>query len=168
MPDYSKTVIYKIQHEDDESLVYVGSTNNFTKRKYNHKYSCNNPNKEYNKKLYQLIRDNGGWECFRMVQVKEFPCKNKREAEKEEDRIMMEMKANMNDIRASRSRAEYHSDKRDKINKYKKQYYIKNRDKILEELKEKNTCECGCVVSKNNTPRHKQSKKHLVFIKQSQ
>lgn len=37
MPDYSKTIIYKIQHEDDESLVYVGSTTNFTRRKCEHK-----------------------------------------------------------------------------------------------------------------------------------
>ena len=35
--DYSKTVIYKIQHIEDESLVYVGSTTNFTKRKSHHK-----------------------------------------------------------------------------------------------------------------------------------
>ena len=43
--DYSKTIIYKIQHQDKPELLYVGSTTNFTKRKYQHKNSCNNENK---------------------------------------------------------------------------------------------------------------------------
>ena len=43
-----------------------------------------------------MMRQNGGWSCFRMIQIKKFPCDNKREAEAEEDRIMMELKANMN------------------------------------------------------------------------
>ena len=99
MPDYSKTVIYKIQHEDNESLVYIGSTTDFTKRKCSHKSRCNNP-KVFNRKLYQMIRDNGGWDCFKMIQIKEFPCINKRQAEAEEDRNMLELKANMNHQRA--------------------------------------------------------------------
>ena len=103
MPDYSKIVIYKIQHEDDESLVYVGSTTDFTKRKCSHKTTCNNPNNKYHLKLYTMIRDNGGWNCFRMIQIKEFPCINKRQAEAEEDRFMIELKANMKHQRASRS-----------------------------------------------------------------
>jgi len=105
MPDYSKTVIYKIQHEDDESLVYIGSTTDFTKRKCSHKSRCNNP-KEFNRKLYQMIRDNGGWNCFKMIQIKEFPCNNRREAEAEEDRFMMELKANMNHHRERRRKKE--------------------------------------------------------------
>jgi predicted GIY-YIG superfamily endonuclease len=40
--DYSKTIIYKIQHEDNEELVYVGHTTNFIKRKNGHKSRCNN------------------------------------------------------------------------------------------------------------------------------
>ena len=56
MPDYSKTVIYKIQHEDDESLLYVGSTTNFTTRKCQHKNNTKNPNgRQYNDKLYKMI-----------------------------------------------------------------------------------------------------------------
>jgi len=35
--DYSKCCIYKIEHIDDESLVYVGHTTNFDKRKAQHK-----------------------------------------------------------------------------------------------------------------------------------
>ena len=196
MPDFSKTVIYKIQHEDDESLVYVGSTTNFTKRKCSHKRNCNNPNgKEFNIKLYQMIRDNGGWDCFRMIQIKEFPCINKRQAEAEEDRFMMELKANMNDHRASRSHAEWYIDNRDKILEYNKQIYNDNRNKILEKQKQiynenrdkiiervkqnynenrdkinrnrkqKMTCECGCVVNKGDISKHRKTKKHNDLLK---
>ena len=35
--DYSKTIIYKIQHIDKEELLYVGSTTDFRRRKSKHK-----------------------------------------------------------------------------------------------------------------------------------
>ena len=34
--DYSKCSIYKIEHIENESLVYVGHTTNFNKRKAHH------------------------------------------------------------------------------------------------------------------------------------
>ena len=93
--DYSKLVVYKIQHINNPELLYVGSTTEFTKRKYNHKNYCGNDNgKKYNYKLYQMIRENGNWDMFNMIVVKEFPCENKRQAEAEEDRLIREMKAN--------------------------------------------------------------------------
>ena len=102
MTDYSKIVIYKIQHQENPELLYVGHTTNFVRRKCEHKKKCNNGNDiKYNTKLYTMMRENGGFECFNMVKIKPFPCKNRREAEKEEDSIMLEMKANMNEIRAS-------------------------------------------------------------------
>ena len=73
--DFSKTVIYKIQHNLIDDLIYVVSTTNFTNRKHKHKSSCRNANsKEYNLKLYQTIRDNGNWDAFSIVVIKEFPC----------------------------------------------------------------------------------------------
>ena len=67
--DYSKNVIYKIQHNDDDSLLYVGHTCNFIKRKALHKYNC----KLSQKLIYKMIRDNGGWECFTMIVIKVYP-----------------------------------------------------------------------------------------------
>jgi len=64
--DYSKCCIYKIEHIDDESLVYVGHTTEFNKRKAHHKSRCNNENeKSFNCKLYQMIRNNGGLKCLK-------------------------------------------------------------------------------------------------------
>jgi hypothetical protein len=40
--DYSKCCIYKIDHIDNDNLVYVGHTTNFDKRKAHHKSNFNN------------------------------------------------------------------------------------------------------------------------------
>ena len=49
-----------------------------------------------------------------------------------------------------------------------KQYRVNNRDKILEQKKQKMTCECGCSLNRDNIKRHKRAKKHLELLKQSQ
>jgi len=95
MPDYAKTIIYKLVNYDYPDLVYVGSTTNFTKRKQHHKKCCHNEkNKNYNCKVYVNIRENGGWENWNMIKICDCPCNNKREAEQEEDKYMIELKAN--------------------------------------------------------------------------
>jgi len=82
---YSRCCIYKIEHIEKKNLVYVGHTTNFTKRKCQHKYICNSEkNRLYNLKLYQMIRVNGGFEMFRMIEIEKYPCADKREAEKRE------------------------------------------------------------------------------------
>ena len=141
--DYSKCVIYKIQHKEKDELLYVGSTTHFRNRKVKHKSSCYNPNEKiYNNKLYSTIRTNGGWDAFSMVMVKPFPCENKRQADAEEDRIMREMRSSLNTNRAYQTpegkkelMKEYREQNRDKVNDRKKQYYNENRVKILEEQK---------------------------------
>ena len=97
--DYSRTIIYKIQHIEKENLVYVGQTTNFSKRKHAHKRmaQCDHPTwKDCNTRIYKLIREHGGWDMFKMIQIKEFPCSSRREAEAEEFKIMQDLKAVMN------------------------------------------------------------------------
>ena len=43
-----------------------------------------------------MMRENGGWDMFRMIEIEKYACKDKREAEKRENEIMKELKANMN------------------------------------------------------------------------
>jgi hypothetical protein len=51
--DYSKCCIYKIEHIDNDNLVYVCHTTNFNTRKRNHKRICMNENvRAFNYKLY--------------------------------------------------------------------------------------------------------------------
>ena len=99
--NYSNTIIYKIQHNDKDELIYVGHTTDFTKRKSSHKLiTRSEKDKAYNRQLYKMIRDNGGWDSFKMIEIKTFTCTNKREAEAEEDKVMRELKATMNMNRA--------------------------------------------------------------------
>ena len=99
--DYSKTVMYKIQHNDDETLLYIGSTTNFNNRKSQHKCLCvNETDRSYDRKVYRMIRENGGWDCFSMTKIEDFPCENGRDAEAREDQLMRELKASMNSFRA--------------------------------------------------------------------
>ena len=123
--DYSKTVIYKIEHIDDESLVYVGHTTNWDKRKYEHKNrSKNEKGFSFNCKLYQMIRENGGWDAFKMIEVEKFNCKDKREAEKRENEVMKKLKASMNTNKSYVSKEEEKQGY--------KEYYTKNKERIIE------------------------------------
>ena len=88
--DYSKCLIYKIQHLENDKLLYVGHTTNFTQRKYAHNYNTIN-NKKY--KVYEMIRNNGGWESFSMIKLYDYSCLNLQEARTEEDKAMRELKS---------------------------------------------------------------------------
>ena len=81
MPDYSQSVIYCISCRDKTiTECYVGSSANFEKRKQYHKDSCKNPNiKGYNCKLYQFIREHGGWDNFEINEIEYYPCQNDTE-----------------------------------------------------------------------------------------
>jgi len=99
--DYQKTIIYQLKCNDDNITdIYVGHTTNYLKRRQNHKTNCNNPNsKEYNYKKYITIRENGGWENWKMLEICKYPCNDRREADKKEEEVRMELKASLNLIR---------------------------------------------------------------------
>jgi len=155
--DYSKIVIYKIQHESKDELLYVGSTTHFRNRKVQHKEKCyNTNNKIYNNKLYTTIRQNGGWDAFNMVIVKEFPCNSKQEALTEEDRIMREMRSSLNMLRAyqpPKERQEY-------MKEYIKEYHILNRNKCIE-YKKKHYEKNIDTIKKRGKERYEQNKEKI-------
>ena len=135
--DYSKTIIYKIINYDYPELVYVGSTTNFTKRKQHHKDAVFNQNSlSHNLKIYKTIRENGGWDCWKMIVICEYPCDNKRQAELEEDKYMMELKANLNMNRASRTMKQYYEDNKENIKDKNKQYFEDNTDNLKDKFKQ--------------------------------
>jgi len=165
--DYSKTVIYKIQHNEDESLLYVGSTTDFTNRKSKHKCACNNQTSpEYDRRVYRMIRENGGWDSFSMVKIEDIPCKDKREAECREDQVMRELRATMNANRAfiedqlaahrvyNQTYVQAHPERRTETLRL---YRDTHRDMI----NAKCYCEaCNCHVSRSGLSRHRRSDKH--------
>jgi predicted GIY-YIG superfamily endonuclease len=159
--DYSKSMIYKIEHQDKPELIYVGSTTDFTRRKNNHKSKCNNSNnKSYNLKLYQMIRSNGGWESFKIIIIKELNCKNKVELLLEEDRMMKEMKANLNSCRAHPSDQEKFESKKESDKNYRENNY--------ESINKKCSCDCGGKFTFKHKSVHEKTKKHLKYLEQLQ
>ncbi len=93
--NYANTIIYKIVCLDNPSFVYVGNTTEFVQRKHAHKASS----LKSETKLYVKIRENGGWQRAEMVPVKIFPCESSLEARIEEERIRIDLYANMNSKR---------------------------------------------------------------------
>jgi len=183
MPLYENSVIYKLVHKNDQDNenIYVGSTTNFRLRKSKHKNSCNDEKaKEYNRSLYQFIRENGGWDEWQMIAIENHPCESKRDLEIRERFHIETLKSKLNRIVPTRTREEYMKDNIEKIREYdrnrpnkdernenNKKYVMKKynndpdfRDKHLEQQREKVSCECGCILSRNHLSRHRKSDKH--------
>jgi len=92
--DYSQTIIYKIYCKDTTITdVYIGHTTNFIKRKYQHKICCNSNNKL---KIYDSIRNNGGWENWDMVEIAKYNCKDATEARIKEQQHFEEVNSSLN------------------------------------------------------------------------
>lgn len=147
MTKYDKSIIYKICCKDlSIQDIYVGSTTNFRNRKYEHKKCCNNsqiPN--YKLYKYEFIRNNGGWNNWEMIQIKNFPCNSKRELEAEERKVFDELKPTLNCIRPQVSCEEA----------------ILTRQK---RAKSKIHCECGSIIAYSVKARHERTKKHKNFL----
>ena len=134
MPDYSKGSIYMIKKQDDfnNDNVYIGSSCNFTNREYQHKRGCNKENnKDYNYKLYQHIRENGGWNSWCMTKIIDYPCNSKRELNTMERSYIDDYKSKLNSNIPTRTPVEYRIDNKEKILENRKKYDINNRDKRL-------------------------------------
>jgi hypothetical protein len=194
--DYSKGLIYKLVCVNSEIKdIYIGSTTKFVKRKAEHKSVCNNTNdKNHNIYVYDFIRNNGGWENWRMELIDYFPCKTNLELRKREGEYMRSCGSTLNVKKEGRTQKEWRDDNKEKIaekkkewrennkerivgkekeyseknreNKveYLKQYYEKNRDKYAEYAKEKIQCECGLIICRGYKSQHIKSQKHLEFI----
>ena len=90
--DYSKACIYIITTKGG---CYVGSTNNFNRRKIEHRRSIYNSKcRNYNSLICQKIRENNGEWC--MQNFKNFPCNNKKELEDEERKWINELNSTCN------------------------------------------------------------------------
>jgi hypothetical protein len=132
--DYSKCCIYKIEHIENDNLLYFGHIPEFNKRKGHRKSNCKNTSEKlYNLKLYQMIRENGNWEMFRMIEIEKKSCNDKREAAKTENEVMKELKANVNTYKSYLTNDEINERKKDwrLNNKKKKRNTIKNITKII-------------------------------------
>jgi hypothetical protein len=98
--DYNNTIIYKITCCDETIKdVYVGHTTNFVQRKHAHKQGCNNEkSSNYNCKLYNTIREHGGWKNWKMEIINFFNCRDHYEARQKEQEYFVSLNATLNSI----------------------------------------------------------------------
>ena len=161
MPKYAydfekEMVFYLIKCNDDSTDdCYCGSTFDFAKRKASHKDTCNNENsKQHNLKLYQTIRENGGWSNFSMTMIDRKIVKDKLEARQHEQTLIDTHKAKLNMIRAYISKEQirkyqvewyashkeeisnYRDSHKEEIKKYHRERYASNKEAILKQQAE--------------------------------
>ena len=98
--DYSNTIIYKITCNDPAVTdVYVGHTTNFVQRKHAHKQNCINAKTANHKcKLYEVMRNNGGWENWKMEILRFVKCHDHYEARQKEHEYFISLHATLNSI----------------------------------------------------------------------
>tara|TARA_R110000803_G_scaffold149792_1_gene215259 strand:+ start:60 stop:641 length:582 start_codon:yes stop_codon:yes gene_type:complete len=186
MPDYQQGKIYKLYSISNEKLVYYGSTTETLRTRLSkHVYNNNNNN---NNTQSKLVLNEGD---YKIELIENYPCANKQQLNKREGEYIKNNVC-VNKLIAGRTLQEYYQDNKEYITKIHKDYRENNKKFILqigkdyreknkeklneqnkhyrkknkEKLNEKETCECGCLVIKNNIKRHQQTPKHIKLMEE--
>lgn len=180
-----KYIMYRISVGD---YTYIGSTKDFKQRATTHKYSC--ATKDL--KVYQMIRNAGGWDKCEMVPIEEFECESILEAHMREEYWRREYNANMNSYRAYRTEEErieqhregkkergkkYYEENKEIIDAKHREYYHANIEKERERTKayheankekeqSNHTCACGGKYTHNHKATHAKTQKHIKYLEE--
>jgi len=132
--------IYKICCDDLPNYNYIGSTKAFRRRKNHHKTTYNKGNTN---KIYNTIRENGGWDNWRMVILEDLGEVSFTEARIKEEEYRVKLNANLNMIKCYRTeeeylkqKKEYRENNKEQIKEQNKKYYQNNKEHISEQTKE--------------------------------
>jgi hypothetical protein len=155
--------------------LYVGQTTNWVWRKRRHKAAFKDI--ECRVKLYECMRQNGGWDNWDMVLIEAFPCENDLVASARERFLIETLNAKLNYYRpiiTIEEKREYDKNYRNthvaKVDKeYFKNYYEENKEAFKKRDKENReanriTCECGKDICKYNMSQHILTKGHIKGI----
>ena len=153
-------IFYKIVCDDLPEFIYVGSTSDYDVRKRNHKNNINNEN--YNFKIYNTIRENGGWENWKMIQIHQEENINKTQAKAIEEEYRLNLNANLNERRAFRS-LEVKKELAAICNKNYQQSE-NGKQKVRERQSKLYVCGCGKELTFGKKARHEKSLFHLKYI----
>ena len=137
---YNNSKIYLIKCRLDNNLIYVGSTIQTLKQRWNeHKtrYKIES-DKEYNKLLYIKMREIG-IENFYIELYKIFNCDCKTHLRQKEGEIIKNI-GSLNICIAGRKIKDYNKEYKDKnknkITEKRKEYYLKNKEEMKQKRKE--------------------------------
>ena len=182
-------IFYKIYCHDND-YIYVGSTCNFNNRKRQHKENTNLDNKKKNFKVYKTIRENGGWENWKMIQIGTREQITKRQAEQIEEEYILQLKAELNNKRAylseqvkkeqnAISNKKYRESEKGKATQEKRkdyftqynnseetkerkhEWYLANKERTQSKQAERYVCSCGKEVTIGKKARHEKTQFHI-------
>lgn len=144
---YKNGKIYRLVNTVDDEQ-YIGSTcTSLAKRLYKHKQSAKLSGNRY---VYQHL-NNIGWDSVRIILIEEYECENKMELERRERYWIEELKASLNQRIPTRTNKEWReanhdaelqrvanwqSQNREIVKKYKDKYSAENKDKTKARLAE--------------------------------
>jgi hypothetical protein len=128
--DYSQGKIYSIWIDHKQ---YVGSTADPLKTRMGNHYR-HAPDLKRNGKMYQLIRERGGWHDVEVEVIENYPCDNKEALEDREKKWIIELKPELNIKVPRRTKEEYKQTEHFKVKKkgYDQKYNTNNKDKLKE------------------------------------
>ena len=173
--DYKNSVIYRIYCKNpDIKDCYIGSSKCIQDRMNSHKKACNNiESNKYNLKIYEFIRNNGGWDNFDYEILEYYPCNNFEELRQKEQEYINNFEILLNSTNAYVSEKERKEKTaitkkiwRNTENGYKisnesqKRYddKVKNNPELRQKKKEKRI-----ERDKKNQDKIKEKNKEIVF-----
>ena len=154
--DYSNTIFYKIQCKNpDVKDMYIGHTTNFVQRKLAHKYSCiYDKCANYHCKVYNVIRENGGWDNWNMEIIAFHNCEDLYAARKLEQQYFEQYNATLNSVEPlPKPKTILSKNIPVKIENKQMQTYSNNVPKF------------SCATCEYNTDNKKDYNKHLITAK---
>ena len=168
--DYTKSCVYRLIYNDVTH--YVGSTTNMRQRKRKHKNNTNSKKSDkYDMELYKFIRENGGWDKWKMIQIEAYPnCKTSEELRKWERFHYEIYKPSLNSIRPyiteeERQKTQQSCCKKwsdantEQISGKKAEYYQLNKESILEKERNRYAENSGVVCLRVKAYREENAEK---------
>ena len=136
-----------------------------TNRAYISEEQIKEENKKYHEENKERIKEHKhAYYLQNKEHIKEYAKQNKDHISKYMEQYNKEYREKNKD-KLKEQKNQYRIDNSEIIKQRKTQYYLQNKDKINEKLKEKCTCICGISLRKSDLRRHEQSQKHINFIK---
>jgi len=114
------------------NFCYIGHTNNFVNRIRQHKNASENEkhSKAY-QRLYETIRNNGGWSEWEMIEIDKIYGKPKLEARMREQELIDEYNANINSVSTDITEEQRKATKKACTEKYR----VENKELLKEQTK---------------------------------
>ena len=196
-PKFENSVVYKIYCLDSEITdIYVGVTTNLKSKDYHHRKSCTVEGyTECNRYVHQFIKSHGGWEKWRIAQIRAYKTKIKNELQLHQKlcKYVRKLKPTLNKYKSTETDNDYKKHLENQANNIQAEMYkehckeiyqkererrtcpeskIKrqpqkqqNNDTLLKRKGEKVKCECGSETRRDGMSEHCKTQKHKDYMK---